>query len=100
MSAGQQLVQDKSRQGFQKHLLRFHRRNELGRAVFEDSRAELILTNSHDGGSAFRLFSGVYRMVCMNGLVVGETFGEFAVRHSHHTLGEVMQAAQKIGIIH
>jgi uncharacterized protein DUF932 len=32
----------------------------------------LILLNSHDGTSSYQLMSGVFRIVCRNGLIVSE----------------------------
>ena len=66
-SGQQQKARALDRSGFQKHLIRFHRRNELGRAAFHDSRIELVLVNSHDGGCAFQLHAGVFRLVCRTG---------------------------------
>jgi hypothetical protein len=39
-----------------------------------DNRPELILYNSHDGTSALKMFAGVFRMICSNGMVAGEGF--------------------------
>jgi hypothetical protein len=93
----QQTARAEERHGFQKHLIRFHRREELGRAILHDSRLELVLMNSHDGGCAFRLFAGVFRLVCSNGLVVSEaSFGAISIRHTHRTVEQVVDASQKI----
>ena len=62
--AQEQRARAEDRFGFQKHLIRFHRREELGRAVLHDSRLELVLMNSHDGGCAFRS-TFCYGMVCI-----------------------------------
>lgn len=95
--AQEQRARAEERFGFQKHLIRFHRREELGRAVLHDSRLELVLMNSHDGGCAFRLFAGVFRLVCSNGLVVSEaSFGAISIRHTHRTVEQVVDASQKI----
>jgi hypothetical protein len=95
--AQEQRARAEDRFGFQKHLIRFHRREELGRAVLHDSRLELVLMNSHDGGCAFRLFAGVFRLVCSNGLVVSEaSFGAVSIRHTHRTVEQVVIASQKI----
>ena len=95
--AQEQKARAEDRFGFQKHLIRFHRREDLGRAVLHDSRLELILMNSHDGGCAFRLFAGVFRHVCSNGLVVSEaSFGAISIRHTHRTVEQVVDASQKI----
>lgn len=95
--AQEQRARAEERFGFQKHLIRFHRREELGRAVLHDSRLELVLMNSHDGGCAFRLFAGVFRLVCSNGLVVSEaSFGAISIRHTRRTVEQVVDASQKI----
>ena len=95
--AQQQRARQEGRYGFQKHLIRFHRREELGRAVLHDSRLELVLMNSHDGGCAFRLFAGVFRLVCSNGLVVSEaSYGAISIRHTRRTVEQVVDASQKI----
>jgi hypothetical protein len=95
--AQEQRARSEDRFGYQKHLVRFHRREELGRAVLHDSRLELVLMNSHDGGCAFRLMAGVFRLVCSNGLVVSEaSFGAISIRHTHRTVDQVVDASQKI----
>ena len=46
---------------------------------------EAILVNSHDRSSAYQLFIGLYRVICLNGLVSDETQDEterFKIRHS------------------
>lgn len=50
----------------------------------KDSRPEIILYNSHDGKSALKLFSGVFRFICSNGIVAGNGF-QSKMRHSHTT---------------
>jgi hypothetical protein len=95
--AQQQTARTEDRFGFQKHLLRFHRREELGRAVLHDSRLELVLMNSHDGACAFRLYAGVFRLVCSNGLVVADaSYGAVSIRHTRRTVDEVISASYSI----
>jgi hypothetical protein len=95
--AQEQRARAQERFGFQKHMIRFHRREELGRAVLHDSRLELVLMNSHDGGCAFRLYAGVFRLVCSNGLVVSDaSYGAVAIRHTRKTVDEVIAASQGI----
>lgn len=76
VKATTQRVRDQSKLGFERHQLRLRPigatalRPEVG-SVFP----EIILTNSHDGSSGFRLDAGLFRLVCSNGLTVaqGET---------------------------
>lgn len=93
----EQRSRQEERHGFQKHMIRFHRREELGRAVLHDSRLELVLMNSHDGGCAFRIFAGVFRLVCSNGLVVSDvSYGSISIRHTRKTVDEVITASQGV----
>lgn len=77
-----------------KHLLRF--RNVSQDLKVGDGIAELILTNSHDGTSAFKLMGGVYRLVCSNGMIVGDTVASESVRHIGFTQDKVIEASYKI----
>jgi Domain of unknown function (DUF932) len=44
---------------------------------------EVVLFNSHDRSSAYKLYTGVLRFACENGLVVqAADFGSFSIRHS------------------
>jgi len=71
------------RHKFNKHLIAFSHKDELARTDL-DSRTEVLLYNSHDGKSSLKLFSGVFRFVCDNGMVCGEGFKN-TLRHSHTT---------------
>jgi hypothetical protein len=95
--AQEQRARQEERFGFQKHMVRFHRREELGQAVLHDSRLELVLMNSHDGGCAFRIFAGVFRLVCSNGLVVSDaSYGAISIRHTRKTVDQVITASHGI----
>ncbi len=97
VSVQEQTAREEGRKGFQKHLVRFHRRSEINTTPLGDSRIELVMMNSHDGGCAFRLYAGVFRQVCSNGLVVSDaTYGAVSIRHTHRTIEEVITTSQKI----
>jgi hypothetical protein len=58
-----------------KHMLRLRRTGQLtGHQV-----PEIILLNSHDGSSSYQMLPGLFRGVCTNGLVCGQSFGEVRV---------------------
>lgn len=60
-----------------KHMLRLRREGQInGKQV-----PEIILLNSHDGSSSYQMLPGLFRAVCQNGLVCGESFGEVRVPH-------------------
>jgi len=59
---------------------------------------ELVLVNGHDGSAMYRLYSGLFSFLCLNGLVVGSVFAGAAIRHSgfQATLEAVQNGAVKI----
>src|SRR5579863_8630376 len=68
------------KKAFAKHCVRF-RHVDTQPTVNGGLFPELILTNSHDGLSSYKLQSGLYRLVCSNGMVAGENHCEVRVKH-------------------
>ena len=77
---------------YTKHLIRFRREDQLDKA----EAREVIVINSHDGSSAYKLSAGIFRLVCTNGLVVGRDDIRYTVRHSGDVRGEVIEGATRI----
>ena len=95
VSAEQQRVRISERIGFQKHLIRFRRAEQM--QTLDDWNAELVLTNSHDAACAYVLRVGVYRRLCSNGLVAsGDSFEAIRFRHSGFQVDEVVRASFRI----
>lgn len=69
-----------SNRGFQKHIVRLRNESQLPVQVGEYV-PEIVLINSHMGTSAFKLMAGIFRLVCTNGLVTGESWATETVRH-------------------
>jgi len=71
---------------FTKHLLRFRDVRQGDKPLtlaLGQVYPELVLTNSHDGASAYKLDSGLFRLICTNGMVVGDgVVNHINVRHS------------------
>lgn len=42
---------------------------------------QVVLINSHDAKSSYKLYYGLYRFVCANGLMVGDEFAQTKIRH-------------------
>lgn len=82
---------DVTKRGFTKHLIRMRREGDL---QVGDSARELILLNAHDGTSSYRLMSGLFRMVCSNGLVVadGEAM-DLRIPHKGDIVSQVIEGA-------
>ena len=96
VSAVQQRVKLDERRGFQKHLIRFQRRDVV--PVKGEYTPELCLINSHDRSSAYQLHAGLYRFVCANGMFVadGSAFEKVSIRHAGFTPDEVIEASFRI----
>ena len=84
------------RQGFQKHMVRFRPMDDGKQIRLGDSIAELLLVNSHDSTTSYQFRSGIFRMVCSNGMIVSEQeFPGVRVRH-HGSLQEIIDASLEV----
>jgi len=65
-------------------MLQFQREDTLNVPVKKvgEYAPRILLRNSHNGRTCLRLNVGVYRFVCMNGMVVGDDILEASLRHS------------------
>lgn len=88
------------KQAFTKHLLRLRRRQDMERAaVVGETVNEVLLTNAHDGTSAYKMTVGVFRFVCANGMVVGDSSLEIRVPHrgnEQEISGKIIDAAYEV----
>lgn len=92
VKAMQSASRDDSKKGHAKHLIRFRREDQL-----QASEArEVILINSHDGSSAYQLSAGIFRLVCSNGLVVGNEDISQKVYHKGNVQDNVIEGACRI----
>lgn len=78
---------------FTKHMLRFRHPNAVGNG----SVPEVVLVNSHDGTSAYKLFAGIFRMVCSNGMIVADKLtGSISVQHTGNIVDRVIEGSFQI----
>ena len=90
--ACQSRVRDPGKREHTKHLLRLRRAGQItGQHV-----PEIIILNSHDGASSFQLLPGIFRSVCTNSLVCGQSFGEIRVPHRGDIVGKVIEGAYEV----
>lgn len=87
-------VRDVNRREFTKHLVRF--RHPDAKPNKDGDYPEIILLNSHDGTSAYRLFSGYFRMLCSNGLIAGDISSDIKIRHSGKVANDVVEGAFRV----
>lgn len=90
--ASQSRVRDSSRREFTKHLLRLRRGNNFSGTEVP----EILLLNSHDGSSSYKMVPGMYRQVCSNGLVCWKSFGEIRIPHKGDIAGQVIEGAYEV----
>ncbi|EKC2495546.1 DUF945 domain-containing protein [Salmonella enterica] len=90
--ACQSRVRDPGRRDYTKHMLRLRRAGQItGQQV-----PEIIILNSHGGESSFQLLPGIWRQVCANGLVCGQSFGEIRVPHRGDIAEKVIEGAYDV----
>jgi hypothetical protein len=77
---------------FAKHLVRcIHPDYKIG-----NDYLSLVLINSHDGTCAYRFYTGVFRVICSNGLILG--LEEYALRvpHRYYDPSYILQISKDI----
>ncbi|QLO12749.1 DUF945 domain-containing protein [Citrobacter freundii] len=90
--ACQPRVRDPARREYTKHMLRLRRTGQInGQQV-----PEIIILNSHGGESSFQLLPGIFRSVCTNSLVCGQSFGEIRVPHRGDVVNKVIEGAYDV----
>ena len=80
---------------FTRHVIRLRQ----GAAPLEvgDVFPEIVLINSHDRGSAYRMHAGFFRLACTNGLIVDDaSFLRLAIRHSGRVIEEVRKSVDEV----
>jgi len=82
--------------GFARHLLSFRPLEGFSKPSVGGAVPEVVLLNSHDGNCAYRLNVGLYRFVCENGLMMGDTFESISIRHRGSPALTVVEESEKI----
>lgn len=87
-------VKSPDKLGFEKHLIRLRPTGQVGSS--DPDVREVILINSHDGMSSYKLMAGIFRLVCANGCIMGDVDDTATVRHTGRTLDNVVAATHRI----
>ena len=82
-------VRDEGKREHTKHMIRLRHAGDISSAEAN----EIILLNSHDGSSSYQMLSGLFRFVCQNGMVCGETLGDVRVPHKGNIVQNVINGA-------
>lgn len=83
---------------FTKHLIRFrHAGQAAGLRKVGDTYPEVILVNSHDGTSAYKIMAGLFRLVCLNGMVVSDReFANVSIPHKGNVTDLVIEGSYTV----
>ena len=92
VQASEQKARTEENMGYQKHLIRFSRETDLK----TPNRVEIVLVNSHNRTAAFRISIGIYRLVCSNGMIVGEEALKFKHKHIGFDLDAFMNSIEDL----
>jgi len=77
---------------FTKHMIRLRQQDQ----ILAHEANEIILINSHDGTSSYQMLAGMFRFVCQNGMVTGDTVEDIRVQHRGNIVDNVIDAAYTI----
>ena len=85
-------VRQEGRRDFTKHMIRLRHASQINGAEAN----EIVLLNSHDGTSSYQMLAGMFRFVCSNGLVCGDTVADVRVPHKGDVAGHVIEGAYEV----
>lgn len=82
---------------FTKHMLRLRHRDVLDRPLVAGQEIpEIVLVNSRDGTSAYKITGDIFRLICSNSMVIGDTSFECSVRHSGDVISNVIEGSFEV----
>lgn len=85
-------VRDEGKREHTKHMIRLRHASQINGAEAN----EIVLLNSHDGTSSYQMLAGMFRFVCSNGLVCGDTVADVRVPHKGDVAGLVIEGAYQV----
>jgi hypothetical protein len=95
-SAAQSVTRIADRQPFTKHMLRF-RKPDARNLIVGDNILELVLVNANDGAAAYMLDAGIFRIACLNGMIVKSAdYGGVKVRHTGRAVEKVIEGSYEV----
>ena len=83
------------KEAFTKHLVRFrHQGEDAVTGKIGGIYPEVIVVNSHDGTSAYKVMAGLMRLVCLNGLMVSDKeLASVTVPHKGDVMFQVIEGS-------
>jgi hypothetical protein len=86
-------VRDKNNKPFAKHMIRFRHHSMVEKG---GNLPEIVMVNSHNGTTSYQLRAGIYRLVCGNGLIVGNDFFYRKIKHQGDVITKLVDSANEI----
>lgn len=83
---------DDGKRAHAKHMIRLRHAGQIN----STEANEIILLNSHDGSSSYQMLAGVFRLVCQNGMVCGDTVDDIRIRHQGNIIDNVIEGAFRV----
>ena len=95
-SASQSSSHIEGKRDFTKHMIRFRRAGAVVSKV-GDVIPEIVLINSHDGTSTYKLLAGLIRLACLNGLMVSDAeLAALTIKHTGDILQNVVEGSARL----
>ncbi|WP_425525836.1 DUF932 domain-containing protein [Xanthomonas campestris] len=85
-------VRSEDRRDYTKHMIRLRQASQINGAEAN----EIVLLNSNDGTSSYQMLPGMFRFVCSNDLVCGDTVADVRVPHKGDVAGSVIEGAYEV----
>lgn len=57
---------------------------------------EIVVVNAHNASSKLHMFVGLWRYICLNGLMTGNTVGSISIKHQKGIADETRRALERI----
>jgi len=86
---------DAGKRAFTKHMIRLRRADAAPQA--NGLVPEVVLKNGHDGTSQYHLMAGLFRFICMNGMVAPDTLvADVKVPHRGDAVSKVIEGSYTV----
>ena len=95
--ASESKVRNQENLGYQKHIIQFRSLDNLLRPNAVDEYADIVLTNSHNRTSSFKVDLAYWRLVCSNMLIVpSQSFVSNSIIHSGFQEAKIGHAIEEV----
>ena len=95
--ASESKIRNEDNRGYQKHIIQFRSLDNLLRPTANEEYADIVLTNSHNRTSSFKVDLAYWRLVCSNMLIVpSHSFVSNSIIHSGFQETKISDAIEEV----